>query len=88
MSQQGNRKTKNLLDFNSLHNKKSKVFFRTYAQCQLFGLARLDLANRGVCQAVQPHIFRAPSARFRWWGPGAQAWWEAPGADTKCLGRG
>jgi len=21
-------------------------------------------------------------------GPGAQAWWEAPCADTKCLGRG
>jgi len=21
-------------------------------------------------------------------GPGAQAWWEAPWADTKCLGRG
>ena len=21
-------------------------------------------------------------------GPGAQAWWEAPCADTKCLGKG
>jgi len=28
------------------------------------------------------------SARFRWWGPGAQAWWEAPYADTESLGRG
>ena len=28
------------------------------------------------------------SAGFRWWGPGAQAWWEAPCADTKCLGMG
>jgi len=28
------------------------------------------------------------SVGFRWWGPGAQAWWEAPCANTKCLGRG
>jgi len=27
------------------------------------------------------------SAGFRWWGPGAQAWWEAPCADTESLGR-
>jgi len=28
------------------------------------------------------------SAGFRWWVPGAQAWWKAPCADTKCIGRG
>jgi len=32
--------------------------------------------------------YYCPSAGFRWWGPGAQAWWEAPSADAKCLGRG
>ena len=28
------------------------------------------------------------STGFRWWGLGAQAWWEGPCADTKSLGRG
>ena len=30
----------------------------------------------------------ASNAGFKWWGPGAQAWWDAPCADIKSLGRG
>jgi len=28
------------------------------------------------------------SAGFRWWGPGAQAWWEVPCADIESSGKG
>jgi len=36
------------------------VFLRTYSQSPfLCGLARSDLANRGVRQPVQPHTFYA-----------------------------
>jgi len=29
-----------------------------------------------------------PIAGFRWWGAGAQTWWEAPCADIESLGMG
>jgi len=56
MSQQGKRKSK--ICWTSIHDKKLKVFLRTYAHSQfLCSLARLDLENWVVHQTVQPHTF-------------------------------
>jgi len=49
----------------------------------LFGGAKPTKDPRGDGTAL---ISGQSSAGFRWWG--AQAWWEAPCADAKCLGRG
>jgi len=63
MSQQGKRKTKNLLDF--YITKIWKFTCVLYAHCQfLCSLARFDLANRGARQPVQPHTFCAPLLVF------------------------
>jgi len=63
MSQQGKRKTKFA---GLLYITKNRMFSCVvYAHLQfLYSLARSDLANLGVRQTDQPHIFRAPLLVF------------------------
>jgi len=52
------------------------------------GFNRIEIHQSWWSCSCFGQLPRLPAPNFDGGGPGAQAWWEAPCADIKCLGRG